>query len=46
MFTWQGFMDGLQIMGFGMGGIFVVLGIIFLSIILLGKIGTQNKKTK
>ncbi len=37
-FSMTALMDGLKMMGFGMAGIFVVLTIIFLSILLLGKI--------
>ena len=43
---WQELMDGLKIMGFGMGGIFVVLLIIFVSIIVLGKLDGDRKKIK
>jgi len=46
MFTMQGLMDGLKIMGFGMGGIFVVLSIIFLAILALGKIGSKEETPK
>lgn len=40
----QALMDGLKIMGFGMGGIFVVLSIIFLSILGLGKLGSKEDR--
>jgi Na+-transporting methylmalonyl-CoA/oxaloacetate decarboxylase gamma subunit len=37
-FSMTALMDGLKMMGFGMAGIFVVLTIIFLTILLLGKV--------
>lgn len=43
-FTSAALLDGLKIMGFCMGGIFVVMLIIFLSILVLGKIGHAKEK--
>lgn len=36
--------DGLMLMGFGMGGIFIVLAVLYLSIKLLNKLCATPKK--
>ncbi|HKM32281.1 MAG TPA: OadG family protein [Oscillospiraceae bacterium] len=43
------FMDSLKVMGLGMGGIFLVLGVIFVSVVIMTKItelsGKKNTKS-
>ena len=44
MFNVQALLDSLPIMGFGMLGIFIVIGVIMGSVVLLDKIFPAKKK--
>ncbi len=42
--NWANFMKSLEYMAFGLGGIFIVVGIIFLTIWLLNKIPSNSEE--